>query len=111
MKINCDDCKNQDIERIYCNFSGRVYDTCYMERNFGNCGKIANNFVPNKHDPQVDHWKVICENCTKILMVLTNQIETKEYDDLTTDEFRKQYPCTHKGGQCLGLKKLLGEIE
>ena len=91
--IECDDCIYQSKSGEICTWVGRLFRTCKLERAGGNCGKSANHFAPKKHDPQVHKWEEICENCTKIIMVITGEIKTDKYDDLTIGEFREQYPC------------------
>ena len=101
--IDCDDCIHQSESRIICLFNNRRFGLCEFERQFGNCGKSAIHFVPKKHDPQVDSWQLICGNCTKIMMVITSEIKTNKYDDLTIGEFREQYPCLDEDCPTRGL--------
>ena len=90
---DCNHCKYQSNENVHCLWHGRLYATCELEREYGNCSQIGNAFVPKDNHSKIGTWKVICENCTKIMMVLTSEIETDKYDYLTIGEFREQYPC------------------
>ena len=94
--IDCNDCIHQSESKEFCNSPLRDYENYHLERAKGYCGLSAMNFQPKKHDPPVAKWQVICGNCTTIMMVLTSQIKTDAYDDLTIGEFRKQYPCLSK---------------
>ena len=102
--IDCKDCYYSDWETIApqtisraCKHPERKYKFCSNERiHDGSCGPKAMHYLPQKHDPPVGTWQVICENCTKIMMVLTSQIKTDAYDDLTIGEFRKQFPCLNE---------------
>ena len=90
--IDCNDCIHHSESKEFCNSPLRDYENYHLERAKGYCGLSAMNFSPKKHDSQYE-WIVICENCTNIMMVLTSQIKTDAYDDLTIGELREQFPC------------------
>ena len=103
--IDCDDCIYQlsanPSQNPHCRWRGRLYETCEFERQFGNCSKLANGFAPKEHDPQVDRWQELCENCTQVLTLLFDHKKAIE-SGLTVGEVREKYACL--GGDCPDLK-------
>ena len=108
MTLDCNDCYHShwlyedNRAKLCCKHPNRMYCYCSNERGlFANCGQKGMHYAPKKHDTQITDWQELCENCTKVLMLLFGD-KKQIPQGITVGEVVEKYACL--GGDCPDLK-------